>query len=285
MTAWGDAEFQQALNDRSVMLRYTLIQFPESSQHVTQYYLISKPDEVKCCTIPVDVVRLVGKPHERIATLRDQHILVWPDHHADVYNRTDTFVSRVGQLHFDAAVWRELFGDTHNAQDPGPPATPLPPATPDDIFSDLRDLLQNIPDTLEKRDMHASLDQEKKHFDDFCDPGPLHAFEPEAYQYNARTAYQSIGEFIEKIEPHLHDKATRDNAAYIEQFCHRMCTEVLSLEDPTHEDPTQESSRASENYYKILTSIQEQLQTYYTGPPTCPTSLILAKQRRIAENL
>jgi hypothetical protein len=124
--------------------------------------------------------------------------------------------------------------------------------------------------TSEKQAMHASLVRTKEHFDEFCEIGPLNEFEPEAYQYNARTAYQSIGEFIEKIAPHLADPATRVNAAYIEQFCHRMCTEVLSLEDPKVD---------------ILKYIQAQLQTYYTGPPPCPTSLILAKHRRIAENL
>jgi hypothetical protein len=289
MPAWGDAEFQQALHDKSIEFRRTSIQFAESRESVSQYYLMSQPDEVKCCIVPADVVRVVGKPHERIGTLRGEHILVWPDHHADVYNRQDRFVSRVGQLQFDAAVWRELFGDTHNPQDPGPPAAPLPPATPDDIFADLRDLLQNMPDTPENQAMHASLDREKEHFDDFCEIGPLNEFEPEAYQYNARTAYQSIGEFIEKIEPHLADPATRVNAAYIEQFCHRMCTEVLSVEDPTYEvtryDPTTKSDQTYKDNYRILRSIEKQLQTYYTGPPACPTSLILAKHRRIAENL
>jgi hypothetical protein len=138
-------------------------------------------------------------------------------------------------------------------------------ATADDIFADVGDLMSKWPDTDNNRAVRSELANKKEWFKDFCDPGDH--YERTSYQYNARTAYNGVLEFINKIKPLLEDKEARDNADYIEQFCGRMRDEVIDKADPTKTIPDR---------------IQERLQTYYDGPPTCPQSLIMAKRKRTA---
>jgi hypothetical protein len=151
--------------------------------------------------------------------------------------------------------------------DQSPPAAPLPPATPDDIFADLRDLL--LPPGLpapENPDIQElirvlNMRQEWFHVDSNLQPGQR--LRTDAFRFNARQAYTYILEFIPRIQEVLNDKQAIDIAAYILQFVEKMCNDLEHSNDPEHH-------------------IAEHLKTYYTEP-TCPLPLLLAKQKRIAD--
>ncbi len=158
--------------------------------------------------------------------------------------------AREAQEKAEDAAWTEAFWkrkwaelatrdamDVKKVESTPPALSPGTAATADDIFADVGDLMSNWP-YLAKIPYIDELANKKEWFKDFCNPG-VH-YERTSYQSNARTVYNLVLEFINKIKPHFEDKKwreSRDNADYIEQFCRRMCVEVIDKADPTKTIP------------------------------------------------
>ena len=105
---WGDKEFQKALQNGSVVLHYTFVNFERKSQKVAQYYSRASRSVV-CCIVPKDTFPgVVLSPHECI--------LVWPSQDADVYesqsqdwSKDMTYKRTLGQLKLSPDEWMELW--------------------------------------------------------------------------------------------------------------------------------------------------------------------------------
>ena len=133
-----------------------------------------------------------------------------------------------------------------------------PPATVEDIFEDVRDLVQAVPDAGEKGNLAAEVDEKKRQFYRFYDDC--------RYRQNGQQAYQVITDFVEVIKKKLgeNDQKSQKVADFLVYFSFEMCMMLQSFGDPNK---------------SFDERIQERLHTYYKDEK-CPMQLRLAKLKR-----
>ncbi len=132
------------------------------------------------------------------------------------------------------------------------------PATVEDIFEDVRDLVQAVPDALDKVNLAAEVDKKKSRFYSFYDDC--------RYKENGQQAYQVITDFVKVIQQKLgeNDQKSQKVASFLIYFTLEMCIMLQSYGDPNK---------------SFDERIQERLKTYYKDEK-CPMQLRLAKLRR-----
>ena len=261
----GRQELQVALDGNKVDYHRTWISLahPEERMEVTQIY--RKVDgHVLCCIIPWDVASS-RSGNSRIYCMRTQCIMLWPDRSVDVYNSMDMrcqgHVGSVGDAFKD--VWDELWTyyglrhikDAHekNMEDLG-----AHPATAEDIFADVRDLVDKVRDGDERKRLSALIEQKKREFD--------REYDDCRYRQNGQKAYGVIGDFVKTIKSALNadDQESMKVADFLIEFCFEMQIMLQSFGDPK---------------LSFEQRIQERLKSYYT---TAPMALKLAKLKRLA---
>jgi len=134
----------------------------------------------------------------------------------------------------------------------------LPPATVEDIFEDVRDLVEKVPDAGERGNFAAEVDEKKSRFYSFYDDC--------RYRQNGQQAYQVITDFVNAIKQKLgeNDQNSQKVADFLIYFTFEMCMMLQSYGDPNK---------------SFDERIQERLYTYYKDEK-CPLQLKLAKLKR-----
>ena len=111
MSGWGDREFQRARKEKSLDLHTIQVQFDKERDllPVSQYYS-TRTNAVQCLIIPNQVVSLLQAPSMTVETKPDECILVWQNHHADVYDKKKMeFKRSLGTILFNPRVWKALW--------------------------------------------------------------------------------------------------------------------------------------------------------------------------------
>ena len=130
--------------------------------------------------------------------------------------------------------------------------------TVEDIFEDVRDLVQKVPDAGDKASLGAEVGEKKRLFDFHYDDC--------RYKENGQQAYQVITDFVKLIQQKLgeHDQNSQKVAAFLIYFTFEMCLMLQTFGPP---------GKSFED------RIQERLKTYYQDEQ-CPMQLKLAKLKR-----
>ena len=195
--------------------------------------------------------------------------MLWPDRSLDLYHVDDTgemiWIRKICDVvvEFDI-VWAQFWeyhglrGEQRAILTETSPA--LPPATVEDIFEDVRDLVQAVPDAGDKANLAAEVDKKKRQFYWFYDDC--------RYKENGQQAYKVITDFVKVIKEKLgaNDQSSQRVADFLLHFTFEMYTMLQSMGRPGA---------------SVQQRIQERLQTYYFHED-CPVALQLAKLKRHA---
>jgi hypothetical protein len=268
-----------SINNNEVIYHKTWVDLPHVNEciEVTQIYS-KKTRTVLCCIIPWDVA--AKRTPNGVAYNKDECILVWPDHHADVYDKNNMeFKRNIGDAAFVESVWQK-FWEYHGLRGE-PHATPTErqrtrtsdlaalektvdtelhanlEATIDDIFEDVRDLVSAVPDPTRKQELAALVDVKQKRFVFLYDDG--------RYQHNGQNSYGLLFVFIHMIKEDLRrdDNQAHTVAVFLMQFCADMYVMWGTRAAP------------GETHFG---RIKERMLRYYK---TCPNSLRIAKLKRM----
>jgi hypothetical protein len=133
-----------------------------------------------------------------------------------------------------------------------------PPATVEDIFEDVRDLVRAVPDAGDQAKLAAEVDEKKSRF--------YFLYDDCRYRQNGQQAYQVITDFVNAIKQKLgeNDQKSQKVASFLIYFTLEMCIMLQSYGDPNK---------------SFDERIQERLKTYYKDEK-CPMQLRLAKLKR-----
>jgi hypothetical protein len=231
---------------------------------ITQVYN-KKTEKVLCCEIPWDVAS--QRTGIDIYSKKDECIMLWPDRSLDLYHVDDTgemiWIRKICDVgvEFDI-VWAQFWeyhglrGEQRAILTEISPV--LPPATVEDIFEDVRDLVRAVSDADDQAKLAAEVDKKKSRFYSFYDDC--------RYKENGQQAYTVITDFVKVIQQKLgeHDQNSQKVAAFLVHFTFEMCLMLQTFGPP---------GKSFED------RIQERLKTYYQDKQ-CPMQLRLAKLKR-----